>query len=88
MCAAMASEGEGEGGEQEPYTVGTYLGFWLSHTRGRVRPSTYDGYEGLIRLYASPRIGGVLLSELTALFGCRACTPACFQRAAGLPGRS
>ncbi|SRR6266568_1860143 len=31
--------------------LGQYLGEWLSHAHGRVRVSTYEGYESLIRLY-------------------------------------
>jgi hypothetical protein len=38
-------------------TVGAYLASWLAHARGRIRAKTYKGYEGLIRLYASPRPG-------------------------------
>ncbi len=42
--------------EGEP-TAGEYLTRWLAHVRGRVRAKTFDGYEGLIRLYALPGIG-------------------------------
>ena len=41
-----------------------YLDQWLSHSRGRVRAKTHDGYAGLIRLYAAPALGQVPLSEL------------------------
>jgi integrase len=53
----------------EPGSIGTgtYLGRWLSHVRGRVRAKTYEGYEGLIRLYALPGIGPVPLSDLHPL---------------------
>jgi integrase len=48
-------------------TVGAYLGAWLAHMRGRVRPRTHDGYAGSIRLYAAPAIGGIALRELNSL---------------------
>jgi len=48
-------------------TAGEYLTRWLSHVRGRVRAKTYDGYEGLIRLYALPGIGEVCLGGLGPL---------------------
>jgi hypothetical protein len=47
--------------------VGDYLRQWLAHVAGRVRPKTLDGYRGLIRLYASPGLGDLRLSELKAL---------------------
>ncbi|MDP9225825.1 MAG: site-specific integrase [Actinomycetota bacterium] len=48
-------------------TTGAYLGAWLSHARGRVRPRTHDGYAGSIRLYAAPVIGEIPLADLTSL---------------------
>lgn len=30
--------------------------YWAAHMRGRVRPKTLDGYQGLIRLYALPAL--------------------------------
>lgn len=47
--------------------VEAYLGQWLSHARTRVRPRTYQGYEGLIRLYAIPAIGQIRLNDLHPL---------------------
>jgi integrase len=44
-----------------------YLGLWLDHMAGRVRPKTLDGYRGLIRLYVLPAIGGRRLAELRPL---------------------
>jgi len=38
-------------------TVASYLTQWLHHTRGRVRVTTYEGYEGLIRIHAIPGPG-------------------------------
>lgn len=54
---------------QEPASIGTgdYLGQWLAHIRGRVRAKTYEGYEGLVRLYAVPGIGNVELAQLRPL---------------------
>jgi hypothetical protein len=45
-------------------SLADYLGQWLSHCRGRVRAKTYDGYRGLVRLYAAPALGHILLTEL------------------------
>jgi integrase len=47
--------------------VEAYLGQWLTHARTRVRPRTYQGYEGVIRLYAIPAVGQMSLGELHAL---------------------
>src|SRR5436190_9352603 len=48
-------------------TLSGYLDQWLSHSRGRVRAKTHDGYAGLIRLYAAPALGRVPLSDLRPL---------------------
>src|SRR5436190_1595582 len=59
-----------EGGvlaEPQDLCLENYLQEWLAHTRGRVRSTTYQGYESLIRLYASPAIGEVPLAELSPL---------------------
>ena len=47
--------------------TGEYLQQWLSHTRARVRPKTYEGYEGVIRLYATPALGEIPLGSLHPL---------------------
>jgi hypothetical protein len=51
----------------EEISVEDYLGQWLTHAARRVRPKMLDGYLGLIRLYASPDIGGIRLAELGSL---------------------
>jgi integrase len=48
-------------------SVAGYLGDWLAHMAGRVRPKTLDGYRGLIRLYAVPGVGDVSLPNLGPL---------------------
>jgi integrase len=50
-----------------PLTVGDYAEQWLAHARGRVRAKTYDGYVGLMRLYALPALGPVALKDLKPL---------------------
>jgi len=46
-------------------TVGEYLERWLKDsTRGVVRPSTYQRYEGLIRLHVAPVLGRAKLKNL------------------------
>src|SRR5713226_9458892 len=54
------------GKDQDP-SLGHYLSEWLAHTRGRVRATTYQGYESLIRCYAVPALGQVRLLELSPL---------------------
>src|SRR5947208_6219294 len=53
--------------EDPALTVEDYLTEWLCPSRARVRTTTYQGYEGLIRLYALPRIGHLPLSALRPL---------------------
>src|SRR5712671_4907840 len=48
-------------------TVEDYLRWWLTHVRGRVRPTTYAGYEALLRCHAVPRLGTLLLGEVGPL---------------------
>lgn len=47
--------------------TGDYLLQWLRHSRGRLRAKTHEGYEGVIRLYASPALGGIPLPLLHPL---------------------
>lgn len=50
----------------EKETVGAYLSRWLSDVcRPAVRPSTYEGYEVIVRLHVSPRIGKLKLARLS-----------------------
>src|SRR5438552_2200669 len=57
------------GGLPGPELLGTeaYLRWWLTHVRGRVRPTTYAGYEALLRCHAIPRLGTLLLAEVGPL---------------------
>src|SRR3989442_15494210 len=48
-------------------SLGSYLGSWLAHVKGRVRARTYQGYECLIRLYVMPHLSDVSLAELRPL---------------------
>jgi len=54
-------------GQHQDSSLGHYLQEWLAHARGRVRATTYAGYEYLIRCYAAPALGEVPLSELSPL---------------------
>ncbi|MGH2358921.1 MAG: tyrosine-type recombinase/integrase [Candidatus Limnocylindria bacterium] len=54
-------------GKDQDLSLGQYLKEWLAHARGRVRTSTYEGYESLIRCYAVPALGTIPLSELSPL---------------------
>lgn len=48
-------------------SVGSTLPPGYSHAKTRVRPRTYQGYEGLIRLYAIPSIGAMGIKDLHPL---------------------
>ena len=48
-------------------TVASYLRRWLAHSKGRVRATTWEGYEALLRRHALPAIGHFLLAELRPL---------------------
>ena len=51
----------------ESWTVAEYLNYWLTHVvRQERRPKTYQGYEGVVRLYLIPGIGKKRLAKLTA----------------------
>jgi integrase len=54
-------------GEDASLTVQAYLELWLAHARGRIRAKTYEGYEGMLRLYASPAIGSRLMTDLNPI---------------------
>jgi integrase len=54
-------------GKDQDSSLGHYLKEWLAHARGRVRATTYQGYESLIRCYALPALGEVPLSQLSPL---------------------
>ena len=53
--------------EDRALTLGAYLAEWLAHVRTRVRPTTYEGYEALIRRHIAPHLGAVLLRDLRPL---------------------
>jgi hypothetical protein len=50
LATALVSRTEG-------LTVEEFLGQWLAHVRGRVRPRTFCGYESLLRINAIPALG-------------------------------
>lgn len=47
--------------------LGVYLADWLAHVRTRVRPTTYEGYEVLVRLHISPFLGQLFLADVRPL---------------------
>src|SRR5205814_10589462 len=51
----------------EDPSVSGYLTDWLSHTRTRVRPTTYEGYEYLVRCHLVPGLGHIRLTDLHPL---------------------
>jgi integrase len=53
---------------QKPMTVGRYLDYWLADNYPNPKTAlgrTRAGYEGYIRDYIKPQLGGVLLTQLT-----------------------
>jgi integrase len=46
-------------------TLGVFIDKWLAGVRASVAPSTYDGYEHLVRVHIKPGLGRVQLSKLT-----------------------
>ena len=52
-------------GDTNRMTVGKYLEHWLeTSAKTTVRPTTYRRYEGIVRMYVNPHLGGVRLSQL------------------------
>ena len=51
---------------EEHQTVGTFLEDWLTNTASTsVRPSTFRGYQTIVRQYVVPRLGKVQLAKLS-----------------------
>jgi integrase len=51
----------------ESWTVANYLGYWLEHVvKPERKPRTYQGYEGVVRLYLIPELGSKRLAKLAA----------------------
>jgi integrase len=48
-------------------TVQDYLERWLNHSRARVRPSTHEGYQALLRCHLIPVLGELPLTRLHPL---------------------
>lgn len=49
------------------WTVGEYLTYWLREiVRDRVRATTFQSYEGMIRVYIIPALGKKQLTKLRA----------------------
>jgi hypothetical protein len=46
----------------ERQTVEQYLGVWLGHQKGRLRPRAWESYEQIVRLV--PGIGKIVLARL------------------------
>ena len=66
LAVAIRARQDGLPPVPERQTVQQYLGSWLDGVaRLRVRPTTFDGYERLVRLHVNPEIGSVRLARLT-----------------------
>jgi integrase len=53
--------------DEASLSVEAYLDEWLAHVRSRVRPTTYEGYEALIRCHVVPHLAEVPLAALRPL---------------------
>lgn len=51
-------------GAIEGLTLGDWLDVWLELERPRLRPRSYDTYEGMIRTNINPRIGSIRLAAI------------------------
>lgn len=56
-----------EGTDGSALTLGAYLAEWLDHVHSRVRLTTYEGYEVIVRLHVAPFIGQLQLQQLQPL---------------------
>ena len=66
LAAALGKVLNGQILPNERQTVAQYLDSWLeAAARPRVRVTTYGGYERMIRLHISPRVGKARLARLT-----------------------
>ena len=54
-------------GAMNHITVASYLELWLAHVHERVRATTYEGYECLLRCHVPGELEAMPLSELTPL---------------------
>ncbi len=48
-------------------TLSEYLTEWLEQAEPRLRPKTFERYEGVIRLHVNPGLGSIPLAKLTPL---------------------
>lgn len=61
---ALEEKGSGLDAADTVTPLRDYLDLWLEARRGRIKASTYDSYEELIRLHINPVIGKVALADL------------------------
>jgi integrase len=67
LSRQLAAKAEGSYVRPSAMTVRQYLDHWLTVKKTGASPKTYQEYEGKVRLYVTPAIGGVRLGKLTAL---------------------
>ena len=64
----LAAAQTGKLAEPSQLTVSAYLDQWLKFmTPPRVRATTYEMYESLVRSHLQPRLGRILLAKLTPM---------------------
>jgi len=67
LARKLAALGSGSFVDRSPLTVERYLTEWLNQTRFRVKATTHDGYEQVVRDYVVPHIGEHRLQDLRPL---------------------
>ena len=66
LNAALRDHQRGLAAPSERETVGHFLARWLEDvTKSSVRPTTFDGYERVVRLHLVPEIGRHRLARLS-----------------------
>ncbi len=66
LATALKAQQDGLPVTPERQTVANYLNEWLVEcVKPSVRPRTYEGYEGHVRLHISPALGRIRLVKLT-----------------------
>jgi integrase len=65
LTAILGRIQRGEYVETTTQTLGEYLTAWLSASRSRIRPSTWESYDRNVRVHVTPTLGGRRLQALT-----------------------
>jgi integrase len=65
LAAALRDEAAGRPTVSDRLTMGVFLDRWLQdRVSGRVRPSTYRSYQGIVRVHLIPTLGSTPIAKL------------------------